>query len=229
MHTLIADNWRVHVVAHSHGGNVLLEALDIGAEGFTAAHDYEDGYLVLMGTPILELRELAKVGMSAQTIAWKVLLWAAISAGFVYLAWPTPDGLLPHGANALSGGYHSVEIAILATILVFAFLTALYFARLLLYGVLGVPSSAGSTFDSQYIFIKFRDALSTQWKRLLILNSDVDEAYQVLSKLAVMVPAILKPAAAESTTFREWLGGVASFSHYADQVNFGKRRRGVSG
>src|SRR5262249_5029777 len=53
LRSLIKDGWRVHIIAHSHGGNVLLEALDIGAEGFAAAHDYEGGYLVLMGTPIM--------------------------------------------------------------------------------------------------------------------------------------------------------------------------------
>jgi hypothetical protein len=71
MYTLIKDGWRVHVVAHSHGGNVLLEALDIGAEGFAQAHDYEDGYLVLMGTPIMELRELAKSGCRSGTCCGK--------------------------------------------------------------------------------------------------------------------------------------------------------------
>jgi hypothetical protein len=229
MHSLIDDGWRVHVVAHSHGGNVLLEALDIGAEGFASAHDYEGGYLVLMGTPIMELRELAKSGMSARTLLWKVLLSVAILVMVVWRAWPASDRFVHQTSGAIVGGDPTVEAVILALFLALVFLTILYLARLLIYRVAGVQSSAGSTAQSEHVFIRFRDALSPQWKRLLILNGSSDEAYQVLSKLAGMVPTLLKPAAAERGSFRHWLTGVTSLSHFADQVSFGKRRGGFSG
>jgi pimeloyl-ACP methyl ester carboxylesterase len=227
MHALIKDGWRVHVVAHSHGGNVLLEALDIGAEGFAQAHDYDDGCLVLMGTPIMELRELAKSrsGMSKWNVLWKILLSVVILLICVRLAW---SAVVQWIGDALA---HVEPLAstVVSLSLAIACLTVLQMVRLLAFRLARVESSAGSTGQSQNVFIRYRDSYSTQWKRLLILNSDADEAFQVLSRLADMVPMLLAPAAAERGKVRQWLVGVALLSHYADQVNFGPRREGVTG
>jgi hypothetical protein len=230
MYTLIKDGWRVHVVAHSHGGNVLLEALDIGAEGFAQAHDYEDGYLVLMGTPIMELRELAKSGMSKWNVLWKILLSVAILLICVRLAWPAvPERFVHWIGDAIARGEPLASTAIVTLCLAIACLTILHMLCLLVFRLARVECSAGSTGQAENVFIRFRDAYSTQWKRLLILNSDTDEAFQVLSRLVGMVPTLLAPAAAERGRVGQWLAGVASLSQYADQVNFGPRREGVTG
>src|SRR6266849_2604345 len=157
MYTLIKDGWRVHVVAHSHGGNVLLEALDIGAEGFAQAHDYEDGYLVLMGTPIMELRELAKSGMLKWNVLWKILLSVAILLICVRLAWPAvPERFVHWIGDAIARGEPLASTAIVTLCLAIACLTILHMLCLLVFRLARVECSVGSTGQAENVFIRFR-------------------------------------------------------------------------
>jgi len=131
--------------------------------------------------------------------------------------------------DAIARGERLASTAIVTLCLAIACLTILHMLCLLVFRLARVECSAGSTGQAENVFIRFRDAYSTQWKRLLILNSDTDEAFQVLSRLVGMVPTLLAPAAAERGRVGQWLAGVASLSQYADQVNFGPRREGVTG
>ena len=93
----LAPRWRCHLVAHSHGGNVCHEALEILAQ----KHDGEpwDGHLVTLGTPyfhqaaetglwtvvraICLVLVAAVVVVGAVTLPWWVMLVALLSVPFV--------------------------------------------------------------------------------------------------------------------------------------------------
>jgi hypothetical protein len=48
------DGWRCHIVAHSHGGNVVLDALTSGTGKLDEMPEWFDGHIVLLGTPVIE-------------------------------------------------------------------------------------------------------------------------------------------------------------------------------
>lgn len=105
---LIEAGWLCHIVAHSHGGNVVIEALqlrgDIGGSVFYhPIETWRHGQIVLLGTPIMDLfprkltgevtdRERIHRGNPYVSVPLALLLMiAAYAAGTAYagpLAWP---------------------------------------------------------------------------------------------------------------------------------------------
>ena len=74
------EGWVTHVIAHSHGGNVVLEALDFFGTGIPV---WFKGKIVLFGTPALEPKvKLHDVGLLyvAARFVGIALLWLAVIA-----------------------------------------------------------------------------------------------------------------------------------------------------
>ncbi len=87
---LQTEGWLCHIVAHSHGGNVLLEALPlIVAPGPGVAH----GKLVTLGTPFIDIRSpISRRSKRVATIFWSfvsfiLLLYLSVAfAAFFFMS-----------------------------------------------------------------------------------------------------------------------------------------------
>jgi len=98
--------WTVHVVAHSHGGNVLLEALGIDS---VRAPEWFSGKVVLMGTPVLE-RSASSVRLPLTSACFSAVLVAVLVGLLAFILWQTGAGLF--------GTPWNVPAVILVTVLI---------------------------------------------------------------------------------------------------------------
>lgn len=169
---LVADGWRCHVVAHSHGGNVLVEALrrmrrssDPGK-----ADAFGSGSLVTLGTPFVTFPSMRNpffaeliddssrkgAGASAWTLVLNAVLVLGVLAGMhrlaiidIAAAWNNRPSLKP----------------VVLTI--------------------GIAAFAGLVLLLLRVFdAKLVGAYSQpRWRRMLVLGSEHDETWQVLRGL----------------------------------------------
>ncbi len=80
---LVRDGWQCHIVAHSHGGNILLQALNSDS----IKNSWNNGELVLLGTPIYNpLKEARSIQISKILILMGITvtifvtsIWAAVT------------------------------------------------------------------------------------------------------------------------------------------------------
>jgi hypothetical protein len=78
MSDLALKGWKFHVVAHSHGGNVLIEALSNEIGIFPRSSSHFIGKLATLGTPFIDT--ISSVGRSRRR--WQIFL--AMPAFFFY-------------------------------------------------------------------------------------------------------------------------------------------------
>jgi hypothetical protein len=77
VNNLQKEGWRCHIIAHSHGGNVLLEALP---QIMTApASNNRNGKFVTLGTPFMDLMSPILRRAEKQYSILRVISWVAIA------------------------------------------------------------------------------------------------------------------------------------------------------
>jgi hypothetical protein len=81
------DGWRCHIVAHSHGGNVLVEALPQIA---TPSPSQPTGTIVTLGSPFMDtmspiLRKIRRASRILDVTSWTV--FAIVTAGLAVIAY----------------------------------------------------------------------------------------------------------------------------------------------
>jgi hypothetical protein len=131
----LALGWKCHIVAHSHGGNVVLEALRtlgrhrLQSAGFIQSKVHGQltdeiehwvyGHVVLLGTPILERSDIARVDSDSAAKATSPTDW---SAGITFIAsiaaltvlflnvWPTASQLLSKYYSGIPLIPHSITV-----------------------------------------------------------------------------------------------------------------------
>lgn len=201
----LIDNkgWRCHLIAHSHGGTVLLEALSAASE--LGLWDWRHGYLVTMGTPVIETfptRGSQRFGVFRVALL-SLMSYAALALAafcFGWLSWPGFSAWI--AAAPLT--WTIVAGVLLAGLVAWGFLWgALAFGL-----VLGLATSR----------------LSPEWKRLLIMNSKHDEAFQLLSRIVPMKnPFARKSAVSRSESLRAWWQANRSLFSLVDNLRFPTR------
>src|SRR5262249_50336444 len=145
---VVAGGWRCHLVAHSHGGMVLLEALnsesDIASLGLW---DWRHGYLVMMGTPIMETFQTPSAARFPIRAVFALSLAACGGLAFaiVHLSfWWLP--VLPGVASAAPLAWTIVASALLA--------------------ILVLCSLGWIAWDLAHALGKGTSRVSAEWKRL---------------------------------------------------------------
>lgn len=161
--SLSQDGWRSHVVAHSHGGNVVLEALNYHTFGYPTPESgppgWFNGKVVLLGTPILQINpqsarvsEIFNIAAGVGTmLCWGWAVWVAFGDRLMHL-YPSSQTF-----------YASLGWFVL---LAFVALLAAVFGTW--YWQIGRPASREEDFN-----LPVRE-------QLLILNSPRDEAFNLL-------------------------------------------------
>ncbi|WP_072387111.1 hypothetical protein [Hyphomicrobium sp. CS1BSMeth3] len=170
---LQAENWKCHIVAHSHGGNVLTEA--VFPAWRTLAQEWQ-GQLVTLGTPFLDTvtdvrgreerrkRTLSIAGWCSWGLIVLMMLGLGVIIAEVLWNWPAEDPGVETPFGKLSGRY------------VFYLILAVVFAPLLIAPVLAYRRRRGRILG----WNGFWERQLAQPTRLLALNSPFDEAWQVL-------------------------------------------------
>ena len=225
--------WTCHVVAHSHGGNVVLEALDLD-------NPYKQGGLasnfVLLGTPILQFSSPTKKrkdlferfreyttpsirysgprgtmpGREAtylwvgMGVAVSTVIWALLASYFLKLAGVAPAALLFESLT-----FWAVSIGVVVV------MTALYWWH--------------RHVATKYIAIRAglpaaRESFTSHPPRLLFINSQRDEAYGFLHGIrnAKAWPESPDPKAGQNRIGKvtSWLRTVASQAEEADRQRY---------
>jgi hypothetical protein len=177
---LASGKWHCHVVAHSHGGNVLMETLSQHAGALPNSTARSLGRLITLGTPFLNA--LAPIGR--RRVAWffvlavPALLVAWSLAGFIasFIAEDINKfGLRGFLLREYNTGWHAVFVNIVA-----------FFGLGL---TLALPLMVLKQALQNNRFDIHRDAQKedrTYRHQLLILNSNKDEAWQLLHHLSTM-------------------------------------------
>jgi hypothetical protein len=172
---LIAEGWRCHIVAHSHGGNVVLDALRRMKRSTDPgyADAWSSGSIVTLGTPFLDSPSMRhhffpEMDYSPDEIGVRdslmvVVKALALSAAFLLLL---AVGLTIAGIDPLALFWNFTFGVLLVVTLSLAALigVAIFFLRGGKAGLLGAASSS-------------------RWGRMLVLGSEHDEAWQLLNGL----------------------------------------------
>ena len=105
LYSLTQDGWQCHVIAHSHGGNVVLEALNYHTFDFPTpdsgtacvvhreGHPTRDADLTVQPTNRPDLQPVVSRWSARDAGMWASSIWAAFSADFPYL-YPGPGRIL---------------------------------------------------------------------------------------------------------------------------------------
>ena len=181
--------WRCHLVAHSHGGMVLLQAIeslsDLGID------DWTQGSLVTLGTPFLDTYRPRRLHDSKRLDLALSLLVIAVLAWLVSASVPLPA--LPQ---------HWLTWLLVGIVLVVVFILVLAHSFMIGFG------RGTARYEPEY-------------DRLLVLFSQQDEAFQLLSRVINLEnPFRPKPATSWVTTFHTWWSGVAETLRSADRLRF---------
>lgn len=225
--------WTCHVVAHSHGGNVVLEALDLD-------NPYRQGGLasnfVLLGTPILQFSSPTKKRLNlferfreyttpsirysgprgtmpgrAATLLWvgagvavSTVIWALLASYFLKLAGLAPGALLFESLT-----FWAISIGVVVV------MTALYWWH--------------RHVATKYIAIRAglpaaREPFMSYPPRLLFINSQRDEAFGFLFgvRAATAWPESPEPKTSQNRMGKvtSWLRTVASQAEEADRQRY---------
>jgi hypothetical protein len=234
MRNLIDKGWRIHVIAHSHGGNVLLEALDIAAQDFACYGDYEDGFLVTLGTPFLEDRGFSKNDGPKGISRTSFFVSSIVTISLAWIYWPKLSVELGRLFHPLLSKIPDYSTSVYFEPVFFICLSLLLIMTILLISMntfwkLGEFIGRKCGLDNDPIahltFIKDRNSYSLRYKRMLVLSSSHDEAFLLLSKLAPSIPDIIKGDQADAPSFAEklnsfgkWIAGVAAATKRIDDV-----------
>lgn len=151
------EGWRCHIVAHSHGGNVVAEALPQIAN--RAGRNGSLGRIVTLGTPFMDattpiaksVRRLRTIQTAVSWIGWVCVMWAVVG---LLAAISTPSFASPVGQLEIG--------AVISTLAGIAHWTV---------GRTKRNSASAATKSRQ------------QEPRLLAMSSGMDEAWQILYHL----------------------------------------------
>jgi hypothetical protein len=109
------EGWRCHIVAHSHGGNVVVEALHQMAAALPSAAPL--GRIVTLGTPFMDttspIRESIRNTQHLVAQLSRIIWWLIFLLGSV---WAVVDSARSTGPGAALG------VAVFASVIVFALL-----------------------------------------------------------------------------------------------------------
>ena len=161
---LSALGWRTHIVAHSHGGNVVLDALG-GLRNLRAGMpSWFDGKIVLHGTPILlfdpDFTQISRLYMLSRFLGIFLLWWAIIIAAGIEICRDIQWSQLSwQHAGILFGGLAAVGTPFF-----------LYFLWRAIQHLI-------RNFSPDSEINRGADPMA---EHLLVMNSEVDEAYQIL-------------------------------------------------
>lgn len=172
--TLYADGWQCHIVAHSLAGNAVIEA--VRSELGDPSRNTNLGKIVCLGTPFIDTmsRMLASHREDARQAA--VVRWILFCAYFGFM-----------GAYLLFVGRLDADIAI-ASLLFFYLLMAVAFVAVVVFVIceqIGIKTPVPIQLDKLPIAIVGAGiGESKAIKRILILNSLRDEAWQALHHIS---------------------------------------------
>lgn len=167
---LRADGWTVHVVAHSHGGNIVVDAISDDAG---RVEPWFDGRVVLLGTPLLRESEAFRARRRGLLGRWA----AASLVGWALLLFMASRGL-DLRAPFVRGAEHENWASVLFLVLMVALLVLL--AR-------GLVRFAGSGFTFLHWASARRRGVLEEPGRMrrspafMMINSRFDEAYRSLA------------------------------------------------
>jgi hypothetical protein len=157
------EGWCCHIVAHSHGGNVVLEAMH---QITTAVPSNAPlGKIVTLGTPFMDtmspiLQRIAKNSSFLAGLSWIALVWVILSPA---IGWALMKAF---GVGTIEEMSTTVMLSIMSTFLA----SALVFALL----VFGRKSQA-----AEHIF----NRADQMHPKLLAIGSRMDEPWQILHHL----------------------------------------------
>jgi hypothetical protein len=199
--------WLCHIVAHSHGGNVLLEALPLIASPVTG------GKLVTLGTPFMDIHSpILQRRKRFTAIARDIPLFILVLLVFLLLVLISPDNWSVFG--------------IIAALTFLALIARLFLGRhrvkRLDDGGVGERSPSIAPFSAP-----FRRTPSFLTPQLLAISSGVDEAWQILHHVRTgdNPPAMrTKLKSYLASTFRSYMARTAEIELILGAKPFVKRR-----
>jgi len=185
---LRSEGWRCHIIAHSHGGNILIDAIDSLSP--LGIGDWTSGNLITMGTPFLNSFRRSRV---RHLCLPEVILSLLVIA----TAWMASDFIkFPLFAPSTS----SWVVAAIVTLFL---------------ALLSVAISAG------YLVGMGTSRYFDESDRLLVISSESDEAYQLLSNVInIQNPFLQTTGNASLKTSFEWFHRISKISLRADRVRF---------
>jgi hypothetical protein len=191
LQALTQAGWKCHVIAHSHGGNVVLEALGYGREG---APSWFDGTVVTLGTPFLPSTVGRPTGRGRGPGILALLAWGT----FWYLCLDRAP--LSLGDLLVKNKWFWIATAVVVLLMLFCFLI---YQGALGYGgywlrEFGVPTGTAIT-----------------PARLVVIRSKLDEAYQLLRAVAER-EEVARSTPTPSTPIRLTLAGSARIALLRD-------------
>lgn len=196
---LHAEKWRVHLVGHSHGGNVIIDAIT-DDEG--RVERWFRGRVALLGTPLY--RDAAEFSVRKRSLTKHWLAWSVLSWGIlVYLA---ARGVDVEAAFAI-GSRTEFWASAVAFVGVVFLLMSLY--RLLKASTLGIHAAI-NWYETGGLD---RSKGEMRWSpAFLCINSGADEAMKSLTGLpeAKDPPALLTDSPATRSFFTNLLAVIES-------------------
>lgn len=200
LYELARAGWTSHVIAHSHGGNIVYEVANRWSVDGLPVEDWLFGRVALLGTPILELKSRAR------TRLWTARLLAAFvfSLGLLCVAlWQSTFFWIPWLQYLLDAAQHALPTSPIQWLVVAPIaLLSFYFYS--------TTDRLASQMRNYY-----RDRRITQGVKWLVLNSDRDEAYQFLSAVSTMANPLGK-----KVTSNEILTSNATAANFVDEVQY---------
>jgi hypothetical protein len=177
---LQADGWRCHVVAHSHGGNVVAEALPAVTQTIGQPTGIS-GTITTLGAPFIDaMSPIARI-LTRRRKFLKVLSWAAyllfallyLLMAVVLLITSPEDFFTPEELG--SPAHHKLLVEFRSYVAIIAFLSVMALLVLLIYFLRRRPPSPG--------WNEYWDALAKRdWlcPFILSISTRMDEAWQLL-------------------------------------------------
>jgi hypothetical protein len=190
---LVTNGWRCHIVAHSHGGNVVIEALRkvMRTTDPGLADSWAAGSIVTMGTPFMTQRlafhpMLPEFSLDSEDEGFSGLIaWGARTAGLIAAFFAViAVALRLTGFDPLSSGISLWNWKVAVAVLVVVPVSIALGLAILAGRILNIKAIGAASFN--------------QTHRMLVISSVHDEAWQVLNGLLAPPSRPASPTRPES-------------------------------
>jgi hypothetical protein len=172
---LRADGWRFHIIAHSHGGNVATDALRSLSANPDTYLERQCGKILFLGTPFIDILPKFSLQLSYRTPRFKIAVNLLYYLAFGFLTYVACIAL--RAALVLSP-----PVIVPIGVLSWAFWCLFRAGAFLSW------RNAGATTRSSKrdVLLQIGKSSGIGRKRILIINSPYDEAWQLLHQMSNM-------------------------------------------